>query len=156
MSISDLFISALAAFERKEMELPDWSQQPPATRFHLNHEQCSVANGHQRSRFSKQHIKTSHPHSQTHSCNVVLTNQLTLWPESASEVYRPSDRRLSAKSLPFFADRMCYVISTTDPLRPYSRIFRPEPLHFLSSNSSIVLTRLSGHRSSATTSQKIW
>jgi hypothetical protein len=32
-------------------------------------------------------------------------------------------------------------------LRPYSRIPRPEPLLFLSSSSSVVLTRLSGPRS---------
>jgi hypothetical protein len=30
--------------------------------------------------------------------------------------------------------------------RPYSRFCRPEPLLFLSSSSSVVLTRLSGHR----------
>jgi hypothetical protein len=41
-------------------------------------------------------------------------------------------------------------------LRPYSRISRPEPLLFLPSSSSIVLTRLSGPRSRPTTSQKIW
>jgi hypothetical protein len=28
----------------------------------------------------------------------------TLWPESASELYQPSDRRLSAKLVPTFAD----------------------------------------------------
>jgi hypothetical protein len=27
------------------------------------------------------------------------------WPESASELYQPSDRRLSAKLVPTFADR---------------------------------------------------
>jgi hypothetical protein len=36
-------------------------------------------------------------------------------PESASELYRPSDRRLSAKLVPTFADRGCRVVSTTDP-----------------------------------------
>jgi hypothetical protein len=41
-------------------------------------------------------------------------------------------------------------------LRPYSRFYRPEPQPFLSSSSSIVLTRLSGPRSRPTTSQKIW
>jgi hypothetical protein len=41
-------------------------------------------------------------------------------------------------------------------LRPYSRISRPELLHFLSSSSSSVLTRLSGPHSRPTTSQKIW
>jgi hypothetical protein len=39
--------------------------------------------------------------------------------ESASELYRPSDRRLSAKWLPTFADRGCDVVSVTDP---YGRI----------------------------------
>jgi hypothetical protein len=31
-----------------------------------------------------------------------------------------------------------------ESLRPYSRLSRPEPILFLSSSSSIVLTRLSG------------
>jgi hypothetical protein len=39
----------------------------------------------------------------------------TQCPESASELYRPSDRRLSAKLLPTFADRGCHVVSVTDP-----------------------------------------
>jgi hypothetical protein len=44
---------------------------------------------------------------------------LTPWSESASELYRPSDRRLSAKSLATFADKGCHVVSVTDP---YGRI----------------------------------
>jgi hypothetical protein len=36
-----------------------------------------------------------------------------------SEVYRPSDRRLSAKLVPTFADRGCHVVSLTDP---YGRV----------------------------------
>jgi hypothetical protein len=40
-------------------------------------------------------------------------------------------------------------------LRPYSRISRPEPLPFLPSCSSIILTRLSGPRYRPTTSQKM-
>jgi hypothetical protein len=39
----------------------------------------------------------------------------TPWPESASELYRPSDRRLSAKLVSTFADRGCHVVSVTDP-----------------------------------------
>jgi hypothetical protein len=39
--------------------------------------------------------------------------------KSASELYRPSDRRLSAKRLPTFADKGCHVVSVTDP---YGRI----------------------------------
>jgi hypothetical protein len=43
----------------------------------------------------------------------------TPWSESASELYRRSDHRLSAKLLPTFADRGCLVVSVTDP---YGRI----------------------------------
>jgi CBS-domain-containing membrane protein len=43
------------------------------------------------------------------------TKQQTPWSESASELYRPSDRRLSAKWLPTFADKGCHVVSVTDP-----------------------------------------
>jgi hypothetical protein len=43
----------------------------------------------------------------------------TPWSESASELYRPSYRRLSAKWLPTFADKRCHVVSVTDP---YGRI----------------------------------
>jgi hypothetical protein len=43
----------------------------------------------------------------------------TPWSESASELYRPSDRRLSAKWLPTFADKGCHVVSVADP---YGRI----------------------------------
>jgi hypothetical protein len=39
----------------------------------------------------------------------------TPWPESASELYRPDDCRVSAKLVPTFADRGCHVISVTDP-----------------------------------------
>jgi hypothetical protein len=44
----------------------------------------------------------------------------TPWPQSASELYRPSDRRLSAKLVPtFFEDRGCYLVNVTNP---YGRI----------------------------------
>jgi hypothetical protein len=46
-------------------------------------------------------------------------NKLTPWPYSVSELYRPSDRRLSAKVVSTFADRECHVVSVTDP---YGRI----------------------------------
>jgi hypothetical protein len=42
-------------------------------------------------------------------------NKQIPWSESASELYRLSDRRLSAKSLPAFADKGCLVVSVTDP-----------------------------------------
>jgi hypothetical protein len=74
-------------------------------------------------------------------------NYFTSWLESASELYRPSDLRLSAILVPTFTDRGCHVVSVTDPLRPYSRLSRPEPLPFISSSSSVVLTMLNGPRS---------
>jgi hypothetical protein len=43
------------------------------------------------------------------------TKNYTPWPESASELYRSSDRRLSANLVPTFADRGCHVVSVTDP-----------------------------------------
>jgi hypothetical protein len=39
----------------------------------------------------------------------------TPWPESASELYRPSDHRLSTKLATAFAGRGCHVVSVTDP-----------------------------------------
>jgi hypothetical protein len=51
-----------------------------------------------------------------YTCVRSLYLKKTLWPESASELYRPSDRRLSAKLVPTFAYIM---VSVTDP---YDRI----------------------------------
>jgi hypothetical protein len=76
------------------------------------------------------------------------------WPESASKLYRPSDRRLSAKLLPTFAHRGCHAVSVTDP---YGRILDfVDRSPFFISRSSVVLTRPSGPRSRPSTSQKIW
>jgi hypothetical protein len=44
----------------------------------------------------------------------------TPWPESTSELYWPSGRRLSVTLVPSFVDRGCHVASVTDP---YGRIF---------------------------------
>jgi hypothetical protein len=55
-------------------------------------------------------LSASSPHSQWK----------TPWSESASELYRPSDRRLSAKIAPTFSDRGCHVVSVTNP---HDRIF---------------------------------
>jgi hypothetical protein len=68
----------------------------------------------------------------------------TPWPESEGELYGPSDRRLSAKLVPTFADR---GVSRSQRGRSPSAVIsisRPEPLQFLPSSSWIVLTRLSG------------
>jgi hypothetical protein len=48
-----------------------------------------------------------------------ILNKQTPWPGSASELHRPSDRRLSAKFVPTFADRGCRVVRANDP---YGRI----------------------------------
>jgi hypothetical protein len=36
---------------------------------------------------------------------ITLINKQTPWPESVSELYRPSDSRLTAKLVPTFVDR---------------------------------------------------
>jgi hypothetical protein len=68
-------------------------------------------------------------HEQNKELQVTLSDSsvcghCTPWPESASELYRPSDHRLSAKLLPTFADSECHVGS----LRPYSRFSRPDSM----------------------------
>jgi hypothetical protein len=79
----------------------------------------------------------------------------TPWPQSASELYRPSDRRLSANLLPTLLKQVSHG-QRNGSLRPYFLFSRPEPLLFLPSSSSFVLMRLSGPRSRLTSSQKIW
>jgi hypothetical protein len=53
------------------------------------------------------------------SPEVASVYQVVPWPESASELYRPSNHRLSAKLMPTFADIECEVVSIT---APYGRI----------------------------------
>jgi hypothetical protein len=51
-------------------------------------------------------------------CNSVIqqkTNKQTPWSEAPSELYRPSNRRLSAKWVPTAADKGRYVVGVTDP-----------------------------------------
>jgi hypothetical protein len=57
---------------------------------------------------------------QTTKFRAVLYKQ-TLWPESASELCPPSDRCLSAKLVPTFADRGCWAVSKMDPFLDRSR-----------------------------------
>jgi hypothetical protein len=75
----------------------------------------------------------------------------TPWPQSASELYRPRDRRLSAKLVPIFLRIEGATWSAWRSLRPYSRLSRPELLLLLPSSSSVALPRLSGPRSRHTT-----
>jgi hypothetical protein len=39
----------------------------------------------------------------------------TLWLESLSELYRPSNNSMSEKLVPTFEDRGCSMVSATDP-----------------------------------------
>jgi hypothetical protein len=72
--------------------------------------------------------------------SVYLSSNTVAW---VCERTIPTERP-SAKLVPTFADRRCHGLS------------RPEPLLFLPSRSSIVLTRLCGPRFRPITSQKIW
>jgi hypothetical protein len=57
---------------------------------------------------------------------------------------------VSEVSANFFADRGLPCGHREESLKPYSRISRPEPLLFLPSSSSVVLTRMSGPSSRPT------
>jgi hypothetical protein len=58
----------------------------------------------------KHRIRSFTPCNKRHCYNY----NWTPWPETASELYRPSDRRLSAKLVPTFSDRGCHVVSVAD------------------------------------------
>jgi hypothetical protein len=81
-----------------------------------------------------------------------INTKQTPWPESASELYRRTERPLLTKLVSTFADRGVSRGQRGGSLRLYSLISRPEPLLFLPSSSSVVLTRLSGPRSRPSTS----
>jgi hypothetical protein len=51
----------------------------------------------------------------TFYCIYNKQTEQTPWSESASELYRPSDRCLSGKLVLNFVDRECHVVSMTDP-----------------------------------------
>jgi hypothetical protein len=87
---------------------------------------------------------------------LLQTKKQTLWPQSASELYRRSDRRLSIKLVPFFATRGCHVLSATDPYGCILGFLGWSRYFFLPSSSSITITKLNGPQSRPTTSQKTW
>jgi hypothetical protein len=97
--------------------------------------------------------RPEHTNGNNEGIGIMIKTKQTPWPEPVSKLYWLSVWHLSAKLVATFADRGCHIVSVT---YPYSRISRPEPLLFLPSSSSVVLTRLSGPRSTSTTSQKIW
>jgi hypothetical protein len=79
---------------------------------------CRPADSQSLYRMSDQRItfpKTAPRYDCNQSVQNKKKNKQTPWSESASELYRPSGRRLSAKRLPTFADKGCHVISVTDP-----------------------------------------
>jgi hypothetical protein len=46
---------------------------------------------------------------------IINKTKQTPWPDSANELYRPSDHRSSEKLVPTFEDSWCQVFSVTDP-----------------------------------------
>jgi hypothetical protein len=90
--------------------------------------------------------------------HVIATKQTkqTAWPESASELVPTERLPLLANLVPTFSDRGCHLVSVTDPYCRILGFLNRSRQFFLSSSSSVVLTRLSGPRSRPTTSQKIW
>jgi hypothetical protein len=62
------------------------------------------------------HKRFSHTNSRSTNLSTISSQRKKHpWPQSASELYRPDDRRLSAKLVTTFADRGCNVVSVTDP-----------------------------------------
>jgi hypothetical protein len=101
--------------------------------------------------------ETSYPRRQNSSSLFLHANIIswhikkkTPWSESASELYRPSDHRLSAKWLPTFADTGATWSAWQIPTAVFS-VFYTRAATFLSSSSSVVLMRLSGPHSRPTT-----
>jgi hypothetical protein len=80
----------------------------------------------------------------------------TPWPQSASELYRPSDRSLSAKLVTIFADRGWHVVKATDPYGRILGFLDRSRYFFFQLTPQMYSTRLSGSRTQPTTSQKIW
>jgi hypothetical protein len=60
----------------------------------------------------------------------LMYNKQTPWPQSASELYRPSERRMLVKLFPTIADRGRQVVSVTDPYGHILGFSRLEPLLF--------------------------
>jgi hypothetical protein len=61
------------------------------------------------------HIQGRKPSNQQKQEAVLKKKKYAPWSESASELYRASDRRFSAKRLPTCADRGSHVVSVADP-----------------------------------------
>jgi hypothetical protein len=111
----------------------------------------AIAVGNQARSHSTRFMST-HEHFKNPSC----VKLMVAWPKSASELYRPSDRRLSAKLVPtFYGQNLPRGQRNGSPTVGIS-ISRLQSLIFLRSSFSVVLTRLSGPSSRASTSQKIW
>jgi hypothetical protein len=93
---------------------------------------------------------------QTQAMELFMQDNKTLWPQSSSELYRPSDRRSSAKLVPTFADRGCHVVSVTNLYGTILGFLDQSSYFFFEVTPQIVLMRLSEPRSRPTTSQKMW
>jgi hypothetical protein len=68
-------------------------------------------------RYYYDYIYYSYQQKSSRSCNILLLRKLLLtpWPESASELYQPSDCGVSAKLVSASADRGSHVVRVTDP-----------------------------------------
>jgi hypothetical protein len=93
--------------------------QPFRVRFIRTKPQITLSNN----TSTMQNRSLSRPNASNHSDGFTFTNKKqTLWLESASELHPPSDRRLSAKLVPTFADRGVPRGQRDGSLRPYSSL----------------------------------
>jgi hypothetical protein len=80
----------------------------------------------------------------------------TPWPLVRKRTIQTERSQRPSKLMPTFAGRGSCVVNTSDPYGRESLISRAEQLFFLSCSSSIILTKLSGPRSTTTAYQKMW
>jgi hypothetical protein len=85
--------------------------------------------------------------------DVLFSLKETPWSGSVSELYRPSDRRLSAKLVPTFADRRSHVVSVMDPYSHIIGLLDQSRYFFF---QVVPQLRLSGPHSRPTAFQNIW
>jgi hypothetical protein len=120
-------ISAIEAFNMLKLNIrittSKWSRAPMLTwNYEYNmkrNQKCSYQEWNFKKRKKIQmliHSNSSMLHLVVGLLNATFAKlkKKTPWPESASELHRPSDRHLSAKLAPTSVDRGCHVVSVTD------------------------------------------
>jgi hypothetical protein len=81
---------------------------------------------------------------------------ITLQTQTASELCRPRDRRLSEKLVPTFSDRWCHEVSATDPQGHTLDYLDRSPYFFFQAAAQLYSQGWVDPHSRPSTSHKIW